>query len=97
MELVLERFGRFGLDELGDVSGELLEMGDAEGESHALGGAEGIDQQRDLLADDIFKQQGGTAALHHPVGDLGDLQFRLDRMCYALELAGLLQNLNEIL
>ncbi len=47
------------------------------------------------FANDIFKEQRGPAAFHHAIRDLGDFQFCLDRIDYALKFAGLLQGANE--
>ena len=63
----------------------------------ALKAAEGVDQNGDRFPRYIVEKKRRAASFHHAVGDLGDLQFRLDRMMDALELAFALQNSNEIL
>ena len=51
---------------------QLINMLHSQSPGHALFRAVHVDEHRDVITGDVFKQQGGAALLDHPVGDLGD-------------------------
>jgi hypothetical protein len=92
----VELAGNWLLDQLGDLCSDLLDIFDTQRQRHSLGRTEGVDQNRNLFADDVFKQQGRPGGFHDAVGDLGDFQLGIDRVRDPLQLAGALQNLHEL-
>ena len=70
--------GRLHLEHRRDLLAELVEPLDAEGQAHAPLAAELVDQQRQRRAAHVAEQQRGPAGLDHAVGDLADLEIRVD-------------------
>ena len=76
--LVAEALRRLQLEHRGDLLAELVEPLDAEGEAHAALRAELVDQQRERRAAHVAEEQRGAAGLDDAVGDLADLEVRVD-------------------
>ena len=76
--LVAEALRRLQLEHRGDLLAELVEPLDAEREAHAALRAELVDQQRQRRAAHVAEQQRGPAGLDDAVGDLADLEVRID-------------------
>jgi hypothetical protein len=84
-------------DEPLDLAGQLFQVGDAQRHRHPFPGRERVDHDRDGRADGVLEQERRAAPLHHPVGDLGDLEFGIDPRGDALQLAGPLQRPKKLL
>ena len=69
---------RLHLEHALELGGDVVEALDAEREAHAPLGPELVDQERMLGALDVLEQQRRPAGLDDPVGDLGDLEVRVD-------------------
>src|SRR5207237_8471532 len=77
-----------------DPFADSVERRRVEGQAHAPLGAELVDQQRKLRALDVLEQQRGAAGLHRAVGDLRDLEVRIDFGADPNELAFALEQLD---
>jgi hypothetical protein len=80
LELGNEGLGEFRLDEGENLVAHILDPVDFECEVHPPGGAESVDDDGDQRAFHVLEQEGLAAArrLHLPVGDLRDLEDRID-------------------
>ena len=76
--LVDEAVGGLHLEHALELGGDVVETLDSEREAHSPLAPELVDQERMLRSPDVLEQQGGTAGLDDPVGDLGDLEIRVD-------------------
>ena len=76
-DLVEEAFRCLHLQEFREHVPQLFEALDPQGEIHPPLGAKGVDQDRKARALDPLKEQGRTARLCDPVGDLGNLEHRI--------------------
>ena len=77
-QLVADALRRLHLEHRGDLLAELVEPLDAEGQAHAPLRAELVDQQRQRRAAHVAEQQRRPAGLDDAVGDLADLEVRVD-------------------
>ena len=59
-------------------------------------GAEEVDGHGDLVAADVFEEQGGAAGLGDAVGDFGDLQILRDLGADAAEFAARVERFEEV-
>src|SRR6185437_7230672 len=69
---------QLGLQQLTDPLPDLVQALDAKGEAQPALRAEDVHRQRQLGALDVLEQQGGAVRLLHTVGDLADLEVRVD-------------------
>ena len=74
---------------------QFIKMLHSQGPGHALFRAVHVDQHRNVITGDIFKQQGGAALLYHPIGDLGDLQIPTHGSSYPAQLSFVFQEGDE--
>ena len=88
--------GGVQLEHVRDASPRPRRAVDAEREAHAPLGAELVDQQRDARAAHVAEQQRRPAGLHRAVGDLGDLEVRVDLGVDLGELAARAQQLDPL-
>ena len=74
---------------------QFIEMLHSQSPGHALFRAVHVDQHWDVIAGDVFKQQGRAALLYHPIGDLGDFQIPTHGSSYPAQLSFVFQEGNE--
>src|SRR5262249_47749917 len=101
-ELRDETLGHLHLEQLGDARSDLVEPLDAERHAHAAHRAEEIDRDRkrrsrSVHQDRLLEQQRLAAVrlLHHPIGDLAQLEVHRHRLLDAYELTRLIQLRDE--
>ena len=75
------------MDELLDRLGVLLEIVDAERARHPTARAVRVDEEREARALHVLEEERRAPRLHRPIGDLGDLEIRIDLTTDAHELA----------
>jgi hypothetical protein len=85
--LVDEPGGRLHLENVAELLGDAVERRRVEGEAHAPLGSELVDQQRVQRALDVLEEKRRAARLDGAVGDLRDLELRIDLGLDANELA----------
>ncbi len=89
---VAQSLGRLGLLEVGEQFAHFAQRGlpvsvGAHPQGHPLRRAEQVGQHRHLAAFRFLEQQRRPTGTQHAVGDLGHLQFRIDRHGNALQFA----------
>ena len=87
LHLVLESLWRLEVEQLGDLVANRIELVAAERQQHPTLRAELVDQKWDFRSLDVAAQQGRTATLERAVGDLRDLEIRVDLLGDLDELA----------
>ena len=87
LHLVLESLRRLEVEQLGNLVTNRIELVSAERQQHASLRAELVDQERDFRTLDVAAQQGRTATLERAVGDLRDLEIRIELLGNLDELA----------
>ena len=92
--LVDEPGGRLHLENVAELLGDAVERRRVEGEAHAPLGSELVDQERVRRALDVLEEKRRAARLDGAVGDLRDLELRIDLGLDANELAFALEERN---
>ena len=87
LHLVLESLWRLQFEQLGNLVTDRIELVSAERQQHASLRTELVDQERDFRTLDVAAQQGRTATLERAVGDLRDLEIRIELLGNLDELA----------
>ena len=95
-ELVGDPLRRRQLEHVRELRRDVVEPVDAEREAHPPLGAELVDQQRMARAAHVAEQQRRPARLHRAIGDLGDLEVRVDLGVDLGELAARAQQVDPL-